>query len=126
MPGNSNFPVTFTSTRPVSNQPTNAPVQPSLPTPARGTKGSKDLHSDAILSAVGRIIKEELEKRDSDLTEKFASLDGNTILKSASAAILAANLAALREYAGNISLRRAKHIEGTEPLPALLGGILDA
>ena len=88
-----------------------------------------------IFDALADILKEERQATNTDiqqarkdassqvngLREDINRLDGNALIKTAAVAIADANLAALREHAENVLLRKPSHINGT--LPAICKGI---
>lgn len=65
----------------------------------------------AFYDALGKVLREERDLTD----QKIAGLDGGAILKSAASAILSSDLAALREYADGVTLKRSKRLSGTLP-----------
>lgn len=90
---------------------------------------------DAIFDTIGQILKEERQRTSADLDDttktlsseietlanRIKSLDGNLLIKGAAQAVASANLAALREHAENVLLRKSVHVEGD--LPPLAKGM---
>jgi hypothetical protein len=99
------------------------------------TTKTTDKQISLVLDAVAQIVKDEQTARQAadaevkadvsatvqQVMERLNGLDGNLLVKTASVAIADANLAAIKEHAENVLLRRSKHLSGT--LPAIAVGV---
>jgi len=74
---------------------------------------------DEMISATGRTIKDATI----GLTDRLEQIDGAALLKSAGAAVTAANMRALDGAASDVELRKARLISGTPS--AFLRQVLD-
>ncbi|SIS72331.1 hypothetical protein SAMN05421759_102642 [Roseivivax lentus] len=84
---------------------------------------------EAIMDALAKILKDERQRNDGKLQEvqgdlqsnlktisdNLQKIDGNVLIKSAAFAVADANLAALKNHAENVLLRKSKHLHGTLP-----------
>ncbi|MBT8169668.1 hypothetical protein [Falsiruegeria litorea] len=80
---------------------------------------------NVILEALGEILKDEranTNKQIGALANRIDTLDGNALIRSSAMAVADANLAALRNHAENVVLRRARHLKGDLP-PVVKGAI---
>lgn len=69
--------------------------------------------------------RDTTDKSVNALAQRLEGVDGNALLKSAAVAIGQANLAALREHAESILLRKSKIVDGADDAPAIVRALTE-